>query len=168
MAVAYKLSDEIIGSPPLDTISDTTPRMALGQTVEGIDTSANAYGSAEFIYVKFTGNVAAGDLVVVDRFNKTAVVSPTAATKGNCFGISMAAQSTGQYGFVMIRGVHDAANVLTGSTVQVAPIYGSAITAGRITSAVTANYIIDGLAIKASAASNVGTVELYWPACSGR
>jgi hypothetical protein len=168
MAVSYKLADgNYIGASPL-TNADTTAQLALGSIAKAVDTSTNAYGEAEFIYVKFTGTVAAGDLVVWDRLNKTCVQSATSATKGN-FGISMAAQVTGQFGWVMIRGVHDAANVLSGATVGYAPNYGSALTAGRVTSAVTANYIIDGLAIRVTGnGSNVGTVELYYPVCSGR
>jgi hypothetical protein len=101
----------------------------------------------------------------VDRFAKTCVqASPTTATKGN-FGISMAAQVSGQYGWVMIRGVHDGANVVTGQTAGTL-LTGSG-TAGRATSA-TANYSLDGVLLKNTAASNVGTVEIYYPVCSGR
>lgn len=169
MAVNYKVADQNLGAPPLDVSGDTTQRIALGQIVVGEDKSTNAYGLADFAYVKFTGTVAAGDLVKVDRYNKTAVVSPAAATKGICFGVAMAAQAANQYGYVMIRGVHDDANVLNGATVQEGPNYGSAITAGRITSAVTANYIIENLAIRVTGAgANRGTVELNYPCCSGR
>ena len=169
MAVAYKVVDQNLGAPPLDVSGDTTQRIALGQIVTGVDTSTNAFGLADFMYVKFTGTVAAGDLVKVDRYNKTAVVAPTSATKGVSFGIAMAAQASGQYGYVMLRGVHDDVSVLTGATVQEGPNYGSAITAGRITSAVTANYIIENCAIRVTGnGSNRGAVEINYPSCSGR
>jgi hypothetical protein len=167
MPVAYLLSDGAVGLPPINVAGDTTQRIGLGQYVVAQDSSTAQFGQADFVYVKFTGTVAAGDLVVVDRQAKTAVQAPTAATKG-FFGLAMAAQTNGCFGYVMVRGVHDAANILTGSTLQVAPNYGSALNAGRITSAVTAGYIVDGLAVKVSGASNVGTVELYWPSNGGR
>lgn len=168
MAVAYKLSsDSPLGSPAIDVASDLTQRLPLGTTVTGVDTSTAAYGEAEFEYVKFTGIVARGDLVVIDRQAKTGVVSPAAATKG-AFGIAMAAQVANSYGWVMKRGIDDAANVLTGATAGYAPIYGSALTAGRITNAVTAGYILEGVAIRVTGVLNVGCVEVNYPSCTGR
>lgn len=167
MAVSYLVADDTLGVPPINVTGDTTPRVELGLIVNARDASAAAYGIGEFMYVKFTGTVARGDMCLVNRQAKTAVVAPAAATKG-FFGTAMAAQVTGQYGYVMLRGVDDAASVLTGAAVQVAPNYGSAITAGRITDAVTANYIIDGVAIRVTGAANVGALELNYPYCSGR
>lgn len=169
MAVSYSVIDSTVGVPAINVSGDTTQRISIGTIVIGRDPT---YGQAEFKYVKFTGTVAAGDLVFHDAATPGAVVSPTSATKGS-LGLAMAAQTSGSYGYVMIRGVHDAANVLTGSTIQAGPQfggpnYGSALTAGRLTTAVTATYIVDGVAIRVSGASNVGTVELYWPFCSGR
>ncbi len=167
MAVSYKLSEDLIGAPPIDVASDLTQRIPLGTIVKGVDQSTGAYGEAEFEYVKFTGIVARGDLVLIDRQAKTGIIAAAAATKGN-FGIAMAAQVANSYGYVMKRGVDDAANVLTGATPGFAPIYGSALTAGRITSAVTANYILEGVAIRVTGVSNVGCVEVNYPNCTGR
>lgn len=169
MAVNYLQTDDFVGTPPLNVAGDTTSRIKPGTIVNGVDFSTADFGTAEFLYVKFTGTVAAGDLCIVDRQAKTATQTGTVATKGN-LGIAMGAQTTGCFGYVMLRGVHDAANVLTGTTLQagVGQAYVSALTAARITSIVTANYIIDGIAVKVSGASNVGTVELYYPVCSGR
>jgi hypothetical protein len=164
MAVSYKITDGGYIGLSVVTNSDTTAAAPLGTVVRGKDTSTADYGEAEFVYVKFTGTVAANDWVLVDRYAKTCVQSPASTTKGN-YGISMAAQSSGTYGWVMVRGVHDAANVVT-STAAGALISGSA-TAGRASSAV-ANYNLDGALCKTLAASNVGTVELYYPTCSGR
>jgi hypothetical protein len=165
MAVSYSLVDDaVVGAPAINTTNDTTQRIVLGTTLRGTDAT---YGEAEFIYVKFTGTVAAGDFVLVDRFAKTAVASPTSTTKGN-YGLAMAAQAgatTNCYGWVMIRGVHDGANVVTGQTAGTL-LTGTA-TAGRASSG-TANYVLDGALLKNTAASNVGTVEIYWPVCSGR
>lgn len=164
MAVSYLLTDGNVGAPPINVSGDTTQRIELGQIVVGKDPT---YGFGEFEYVKFTGTVAAGDLVVVDRFAKTAVQSPAAAAsaKGLHIGIAMAAQVANQYGYVMVRGVHDAANVATG-TAAGSLLSGSA-TAGRGSTAV-ANYNIDVATVKTLAASNLATVEMYWPAVNGR
>lgn len=164
MPVAYAIADGNVGVPPINVASDTTQRIELGQIVVAKDPT---YGFGEFEYVKFTGTVAAGDLVVVDRFAKTAVQSPAAAAsaKGLHVGIAMAAQVANQYGYVMIRGVHDAVNVATG-TAAGSLLSGSA-TAGRGSTAV-ANYNIDVATVKTLAASNLATVEMYWPAVNGR
>lgn len=160
--IAYKLVDGgYPGAPPLSVTGDTTQRIPLGTIVRGLD---GTYGEAEFRYVKFTGTVAAGDFVLTDIFTPSCVQSPTSAAKGN-YGIAMAAQVSGNYGWVMIRGVHDAANVATGQTAGT--LLTGTSTAGRASSG-TANYILDGALLKNTAASNVGTVELYWPVCSGR
>jgi|GEM_PF-4331841 len=165
MAVAYKFIDEKLGVTGNISQSDAVAQQEVGYVAIAKDPT---YGLGEFMYCKFTAAVAAGDLVIMDRFGQATIDAPAVATKGN-FGISMGAQTgAATYGWVMIRGVHDGANVLTGSAVAYGPNYGSVINAGRITSAVTASYIIDTLAIKVSGAANVGTVEIYWPTCSGR
>lgn len=164
MAVSYLLIDPTVGTPVITVTGDTTQRLELGQNVIAKDAT---YGLGEFEYVKFTGTVAAGDLVVVDRYAKTAIQSPAAAAsaKGLHVGIAMAAQVSGQYGYVMVRGVHDAANVATG-TAAGSLLSGSA-TAGRGSTAV-ANYNMDVATVKTLAAANLATVELYYPAVSGR
>jgi hypothetical protein len=167
MAVSYLLNEGFLGAPPLNVTADTTPRIPLGTRVTGTDQSTAAYGEAEFEYVKFTGTVAAGDNVLLDGQAKTGVVVPAAATKGK-FGISMAAQTTGCYGYVMVKGIHDAVSMLTGATVAFSPTYGSALTAGRITSAVTANFIIENCAIRVTGVGSLGCVEINYPSCSGR
>lgn len=167
MAVSYKLSAKHIGAPPIDVAGDLTQRIPLGTRVTGLDTSTADYGEAEFEYVKFTGIVAAGDMVLLDGRAKTGVVSPAAATKGK-FGFAMAAQPASSYGYVMVKGVHDDVSMLTGAAVAFAPTYGSALTAGKITDAVTANYIIEGCAIRITGAASRGGVELLYPTCSGR
>lgn len=164
MTVKYYTNDGTIGLPLIDVAGDTTQRAALGQIVVAADAT---YGQGEFEYVKFTGTVAAGDLVVIDRFAKTCVQSPAAAAsaKGLSVGIAMGAQTANCYGWVMVRGIHDAANVATG-TAAGSLLSGSA-TAGRGATAV-ANYNIDVATVKTLAASNLATVEMLWPAVNGR
>lgn len=168
MAVDYKLcSPAPIGAPPINVTSDTTQRIPLGTIVKARDASSADFGEAEFEYVKFTGTVARGELCQKNKYAKTCIVVPAAATKG-WFGIAMAAQVSGNYGYVMVKGIDDAASVLTGAVAGVAPIYGSALTAGRITDAVTANFILEGVAIRLTGTANVGAVELNYPSCTGR
>jgi hypothetical protein len=164
MAVNYAVVDALIGSPPLNVSGDATQRIAVGDIVLGRDP---LYGIGEFIYVKFTGAAAAGDLLVIDRAAGTCTQSPAAAAGalGRSVGVSMAAQPVGSYGFAMVRGVHDAANVATGTAAGVL-LSGSA-TAGRGATGV-ANYNLDVATVKTLAAANVATVELYWPVVNGR
>lgn len=168
MAVAYKLvGNNPFGAPPLDVSGDLTQRIPLGTRLKGVDTSSNAYGEAEFEYVKFTGVVAAGDNTLLNGQAKTGVVCPAAATKGR-FGISMAAQVANAYGYVMLKGVHDDVSMLTGAAVAFAPTYLSALTAGKITDAVTANAILENCAIRVTGVASRGCVEIDHPTCSGR
>lgn len=164
MTVNYSIIDELVGAPAINVAGDTTQRIALGYILMGRDPT---YGVGEFEYVKFTGTVAAGDLVVLDRQALTCVQTPAAAAsaKGLSVGISMGAQTTGCYGYIMLRGVHDGVNVATG-TAAGSLLSGSA-TAGRGSTAV-ANYNIDVATVKTLAASNVATVEMLWPAVNGR
>lgn len=167
MAVSYKLSAKHIGAPPIDVSGDLTQRIPLGTRVTGLDTSTGDYGEAEFEYVKFTGIVAAGDNTLLNGQAKTGVVCPAAATKGK-FGIAMAAQVANSYGYVMVKGIHDDVSMLTGAAVAFGPTYLSALTAGKITDAVTANAILEGCAIRVTGVLSRGCVELLYPTCSGR
>ena len=145
---------------------DAAPVVELGNICLGVDPT---YGIGEFIYVAFTGTVRAGDFVIVDRYNKTAVATPAAAPGAGRFseiGISMGEQVNGTYGWVMIRGVHDNANGAAGGAVGNV-LYGSA-TVGRAGTGVVANYIIDGSVLRGAGVAGAVVVELYWPACSGR
>ncbi|GAC1514501.1 MAG: hypothetical protein NVS1B16_07190 [Pseudarthrobacter sp.] len=165
MAINYKLVDaNIIGAPALNTAGDTTQRMQLGTILRGSDYSTAAYGDGEFRYVKFTGTVAAGDFVVFDNSAFTAVQASQTTIKGN-LGVSMAAQASGNYGWVMIRGTHDGANVATGVTAGTA--LGLSTTAGRAQATSTGFKIDNGYERVITSASNVGTVELDWPSWTG-
>jgi hypothetical protein len=165
MAVSYQYVDAELGFPAIAVTGDTTQRTNLGRIVVAQDAT---YGDGEFMYVKFTGTVAAGDFVITDRQGKTCAQTPAAAPGANKFsviGIAMAAQVNGQYGWVMVRGVHDAANVTAGLTVGTV-LSGSA-TLGRCNQGV-ANYVFDGAVLRVAGIAGAGTVELYWPMCSGR
>jgi len=165
MAISYTFVDGSMGFPPLNTTGDTTQRISLGQIVLGRDTSTAGYGIGEFIYVKFTGTIAAGDFCLFNTKAQTCVALPAAATKGTV-GICMAAQATGQYGWVMIRGVHDACNIATAALTDPTALTGSA-TAGRATTG-TASYLLEGVLARGASTANVGVAEVYWPFSAGR
>jgi len=143
--------------------ADVLPQQELGYIALAKD---QTYGVGEFIYVKFTGACVAGDFVFVDRFALTAIQAPVTALKGN-LGLAMASQVANQYGWVMIRGVHDGANVVTaaaiGSVAGASGVLGRANISGTVAGAT-----FDGVLLKTAAIANVATVELYWPGCSGR
>lgn len=163
MAVAYKLTEEYLGLPDLSYASTTLPA-PLGTIARGVDSSSAGYGEGEFQLVKFTGTVAKGDFVSIDSTAMTAVQASTGTVKGSV-GIAMAAQVTGQYGWVMIRGTHDGANVATGVTAGTA--LGMSATPGRATST-GAGIKIDGAFERSiTSAANVGTVEVKWPTNTG-
>lgn len=153
----------LIGPTGIFNVSDAVATQELGYIALGKD---ETYGVGEFIYVKFTGTCNPGDFVLVDRYNQTAARVTAAAEIGN-LGVCMGTQANGAYGWVMIRGVHDGANIVTAA----APgsLAGGSGVAGRANVTTTvANYTFDGAIIKTAAATNVGTVELFYPTCSGR
>ena len=181
MAVAYKSSDRTLGIPDFYVSNDATQQFELGRIASGQDVAtASPYGDAEFMYVKFTGstNIAAGDFVLVNRYAKTGTGSGTGgapgASKTTFYGIAMAAQTlataTPTYGWVMIRGVHDAAYVASGGGAYVGGTLGGLATpVGSFTYVQTANFLIDGTVLRAAGTgAHDAVVEILYPYCSGR
>lgn len=162
MAVSYKFIDEKVGLSSLPTQIDASALQEVGYIALGKDAT---YGVGEFMYVKYTGTVAAGDFVAVDRGAVTCVQAST-STKTNQLGIAMAAGASGQYGWIMLRGIHDGANVASGVTAGTG-LYVSA-TAGRAAGSGATNKI-DGAYERLVTASggNVGTAEINWPSAGG-
>lgn len=159
----------LIGPASSLCVQDAVQQHELGYIALAEDLSTNVYGIGEFVYVKFTGVVVAGDWVLFDAQGKTCVQSPAAAPGASKFskvGISMGNQINGSFGWVMVRGVHDQANVTAGGTVG--NLCAGVGTAGRSTTVQTANYIFDGTVLRNAGVVGTGTVELYWPTCSGR
>ncbi|WP_242394849.1 hypothetical protein [Anaeromyxobacter oryzisoli] len=145
--------------------TDAAQAQELGYIAEAIDIGPNAFGVGELMYVKFTGATAPGDFVVVDRYNMTA--AQAAAGGRGLVGISMGTGAAGRYGWVLVRGVHDAANLGNGASVVGAIPYLSA-TGGRILTTASATNGVPGVIIKVTGnASNVGTAELLWPVAGG-
>lgn len=171
--INYKSSDRTLGEPVFTVSNDIVQQFQLGRIATGSDPT---YGEAYFMYVKFTGAtaIAAGDLVEVNRYAKTATQSnggTPGVGKTTFYGVAMSAQAlnvaTPTYGWVMVKGVHDGVNMITGGTVGNA-ISGSA-TAGRGTSAL-ANYVLTGTVLR-NAGTGTGTldavVEMDYPLCTG-
>lgn len=168
-AVSYQFTDATLGLPAVSVSNDTTQRTNLGRIASVADAT---YGEGEVIYVKFTGTVAAGDFVLIDRQGKTAVQLPNSAPGANkvsISGVALAAQTNGAFGWVLIRGVHDLANTSNSASTVGQVMSGGGGAAGRAGQGV-ANYILDGtvLRVAPAGAATTSTVELYWPICSGR
>jgi hypothetical protein len=163
----------LVGPVSSFCVVDATAQQELGFTIEGRDSSVHTYGLAEFMYVKFTAAIPApGDFCIVDRADNTCVQAPAAtlgASKYSTVGICMGKPTAGSpFGWVMIRGVHDWANT-TAAGFAAGTILAGSGTAGRfLSSAQTANYLIDGATHRSAGIAGNGTVELYWPSCSGR
>lgn len=151
-----------VGGPYLVTTSQVHE---LGLIMDMLDTGPNAFGDAEAIYVKFSGTTNPGDFVVVDRYNFTAAASTTTAR--GLVGVSLGAGAAGSFGWVLIRGVHDACNLGNGASTVGAITYESA-TAGRILTTASATNGVPGIVIKVTGdASSVGAADLYWPVAAG-
>lgn len=147
-------------------VQDATQQQELGYQALAKDPT---FGMGTFRYVKFNGICNPGDWVIVDQSQYLASQTPIAApgvSKVSFLGISMGKQIVGSWGWVMIQGVHDQANVAAagavGSTLQ-----GSAVL-GQASTGVVANYIFDATALRNAGVAGAATVEIYWPVCSGR
>lgn len=147
-------------------VQDAAAAQELGYQAVAKD---DVYGIGTFVYCKFTGVTVAGDFVIFNQQGVTGVQTPAAAPGAGAYskiGISMGNQVNGSYGWVMVQGVHDQANLAAAGTVGNI-LYGSAV-AGRAATAVVANYIIDGSVLRNAGVVGTATVELWWPSCSGR
>jgi hypothetical protein len=161
----------LVGGVTNLTVSDAVQAMDLGTSVVGSDPT---YGAGEFMYVKFTGatNIVAGDFCQLNRATLTCIQAASGAitTGRGAIGVAMGshalATATPTYGWIMVRGVHTHANIATGVSTNVF-LYLSA-TPGRCAVGVVAGYSCTGAIGRiADAASNVGAVEVWWPACTG-
>lgn len=159
----------LMGAVTGTCVQDATAQHELGYQSLVEDMQPTGYGVATLMYVKFTGIVVAGDWVIQDAQGKTCVQTPAAApgaAKFSKIAISMGNQINGSFGWVMIQGIHDQANVTAAGTVG--NLCAGVGTAGRSTTVQTANYIFDGTALRNAGVAGTGTVEIWWPTCSGR
>lgn len=154
----YNLTDGSMGWPSPSVSGDLTQRLSLGKDVIARDQSTSDFGDAELLYVKFTTACNQGDFIVADRYAKTAVQATQAAgtaARGGLVGVAMATQVINSYGYILIRGVYEFANLLTASAAA-APLYLTAV-AGQATGAsAPAGFRIDSAQCKASLAAPTG------------
>jgi hypothetical protein len=126
------------------------------------------FGEGEFVYVKFSGTVQAGDLVVYDTYAATAVQAPTLATAptGGLYGLSMAIQAAGTFGWVMLRGVHGAANIVNGTAAGLVGVGAAAgrLAIGVVTPIASVNVLLGGaVRLAPVGALNFGIAEIRFP-----
>lgn len=151
---------------------DTEQKHELGTLADVKDNGPDDLGAGEVEYVKFTGTVVAGDFVVINRFAKTCVQISTATFVAGVparVGIAMCSATTGQFGWVMVRGVHDTANMATGGTGAPNGLIQTTGVAGQATFTVTAAAAtnIQGALGRRAAVANVGVAELFYPVHTG-
>jgi hypothetical protein len=143
--------------------TDAAATLPVNTKVRGISPD---FGEGEFVYVKFSGTIAAGDNVQYDTYGGTAVAASNTTADGWVCGISMAIQASGTYGWIMIRGVHGAANVLNG--IAAGALTCSATTAGRLIVATLVGSALSklvgaNLRLAPVGALNFGLVEVRYP-----
>lgn len=144
---------------------DTVQNHELGTVIDVKDVNANSMGEAE--YVKFTGNVKAGDFVVFDQFGKTCVQLATGSGGAGVplrVGVSLCSAASGNFGWVLIRGVHDTANVV--STAIVAGTVLATATGGQVNSSATtaaATDVAQAFIRRVPVVTGAGPVELMYP-----
>lgn len=142
--MAFRITDEIIGSQPIASNS-TTARHPLGTIARATDP---VYGAGEFIYLKGVASTAVGSWVTYnpDDFS-------TALLAANAIGpvaIAMAATVANEYGWYQIQG--KPVGKAAADFVDNANVYATA-TAGTVDDAVVAGDRVKG----AVGASAVGT-----------
>lgn len=92
----------------------TTPLFALGETTAG-------NGGSEWIYVKATATIASGDVVSFDETYSTTVapLSTSNDARGDKLGVAVNAFVANDYGWLQIKGVCAAINMLASCAANV-------------------------------------------------
>jgi len=131
--------------------TSTTKNHEILKRVHARDTSSQAYGEGEFIYLKGVASTAAGDLVMYDLDGTT--TRTVARTKGPC-AVAMSANLAGSFGWYMVQGV----TPCTSLTVAANTTAYLTATAGTIDDAVVAGDIVYGARI--ASADSGGSCKL--------
>lgn len=145
---------------------DAAATVTLGTIAKGVSPD---FGEGDFLYVKFTGTVAAGDIVVYNTYASTGVVAPVlgSAVTGCLYGIAMAAQANGTFGWLMIKGVHGAVSLANGTAAGMVGISGSVAGQGvlGVVTALAAVNIIFGAQVRLAPVGSLtyGIVEVRYP-----
>ena len=133
----------IIGLDPTDRTS--APQHRAGSL--GFDAAG-----AEYIYVAASAAIANGDCVAVDSNFAASPITKTLADAMPVIGFATASFASGQWGWVVRRGVGFRANVLANTTVA-SPLYTTA-TAGNLSHVATSQTMIHGVCATTAGASN--------------
>lgn len=133
----------IIGLDPTDRTS--TPQHRAGSL--GFDAAG-----AEYIYVSANATVNNGDCVAVDSNFTAAPITKTLADGLPIVAFATAAFASGQWGWVVRRGVGFRANALANTTVA-APLYTTA-TAGHLSHVATSQTMVHGVCATTTSGSN--------------
>lgn len=129
--MAYSIVNDFVGFQPIAfwNAPDTTQRHQLGMVVAGQDPF---WGGGEFMYVKFGGTVAQGNVVVWDSAF-SATTCPNTANMGRPVGVAVYAATANQFGWVQLSG-----QMVTSVTASVAAGTGVGITGAGTLGAITA------------------------------
>jgi len=138
--MAFRLSDQILGVPDLDTTDTAVPSLPLGSIVRGVDPT---YGEGEFILLKGVASTVVGDAVVYDS---TFTTTRTVAASRGPVAVALSANVASQYGWYQISGlaVVKAATVASGGPAQLTA------TAGTLDDTTTATNYVDGAVFKSA------------------
>lgn len=102
--MAYAIATPSLGFPPIDTVDDSA-LVAVGTIIRAVDPT---YGSGEFIYLRGTASIAAGNLCYYND-NATADTAKLTTTSGVVDGgsslcVAMAAVIANKYGWFQVGG----------------------------------------------------------------
>jgi hypothetical protein len=166
------LHDSELGVGPND-VGLYVPKQEPGFKIACKDAGPGDYGAGEAIYVKFTAATIAGQLVLVDRVNKTAIPAPIGVADkiAGFYGIALCSVSAGDvasaagvYGWILVRGVHDAvsaAGAAAGDRVAL-------LAAGQVTNALPGpTNRLAGATFKSALANAQAIVEVEYPMFMG-
>lgn len=135
-----------------DAASSSTAAFFPG--TRAIATGDDAAGS-EFIYVKAAATIAAGDVVKIDKDgNATGTTTllfddDTTTAADSLIGVAEVAITSGEYAWVMLKGVPSSGINVAASCVKGRPLYTTS-TAGRLDDATSSVHLINGIMLTAT------------------
>lgn len=140
------MSHKLLGIDPFKA-AQTTPEHELGvivrdvkggqgsisfkEVIDGATITRTFSPDAEYKYVRATGTIAANDWVILDtaQTDEPAAVVATSAVNQSIEGCACVAMTSGQYGWIQVRGRVPAANATANAGEQL----GTSATGGRLT-----------------------------------
>lgn len=145
---------------------DSVQTQELGYQAIVKDFGPNAFGTGFAQYVAFGGTTVPGDVVVIDQYNQSCARCGQAGAKGYA-GVSLGSGAAGKFGWVLIAGVHDYINALSGTSAVKVTVYAST-TAGQLYSTASAGNGVAGLVLQVTAdTQNRAQGAMSWPTLMG-